>query len=130
MRESIVHRGHVLIVEDNQDLREVFAKVLGFAGYQFSVATTGREAIEMSVTTLPDIILMNVSLPDMRGTEAARWIKNNPRTTSIPIIAWSGLVGPNSREEALSAGMVDYLVKPFSAHELKYKIEKFIAWRR
>jgi len=73
---------------------------------------------------------MDFDLPDMTGADAARVIKNNPSTQTIPIIGCSALLGPKFRQAALEAGMVDYLIKPLSEEGITAKVARFIVSER
>lgn len=121
---------NILIVEDNQHLRKILAEIVRFYGYEVSEATTGTQAIKAAVFTKPNLILLDLGLPDMSGIEAGRAIRNNPQSAHIPIIACSASLQPEDREEALRGGMVDYLLKPISISLLKAKIETFILSER
>lgn len=120
----------VLIVEDNQHLREILGAFLGSSGYTIAEAATAREGIAKAASANPDLILLDLDLPDMKGTDAAQAIKKNPKTADIPIIGCSAFFGPEWRAEALRAGMVDYLLKPISAAVIKAKIEKLLLVER
>lgn len=120
----------VLIVEDNHHLREILAAILRTSGYAVSEAATAREAIVKAVSANPNLILLDLDLPDMKGTAAAQVIRKNSTTAHIPIIGCSAFLGTEWREEALRAGMVDYLLKPVSAAVIKEKIEEFILAER
>jgi CheY-like chemotaxis protein len=117
---------NILVVEDNEDLRQMFASILRFFGYQVSEAGSGSEAIEKAAFAKPSLILLDLSLPDMNGIDAARAIKKNRLTTDIPIIACSAYPRGEEMEEALRAGIVAYLQKPIPAALIKAKIEEFI----
>jgi CheY-like chemotaxis protein len=116
----------ILLVEDNEHLRQLLASMLRFFGYQISEARSGSEAIEKAAFAKPSLILLDLSLPDMNGIDAARAIKKNRLTTDIPIIACSAYSRGEEMEEALRAGCVDYLQKPIPAALIKAKIEEFI----
>src|SRR4026209_2305628 len=77
----------VLVVEDYQDAREMYAAYLSFSGYRVAEATNGVEAIEKTIELMPDIILMDLALPQMDGWEATRRLKLDERTKHIPIVA-------------------------------------------
>ena len=79
----------ILIVEDNQDLRQILVSMLRFSDYQVSEAATGTEAIEKAVSGEPNLIVLDLELPDLCGTMVAQAIRENPRTRRIPIIGWS-----------------------------------------
>ena len=116
----------VLIVDDDQHLREILAAMLRFSGYETSEAATGTEAVSKAISEKPDLILLDIELPQMRGPDVARAIRNNPTTAHIPIIGCSAFFGGEFRKEALEAGMDDYLVKPISLEVIKAKIVEFI----
>ncbi len=98
---------HVLIVEDNPHLRRILAGALEHRGYTISEATTGDEAIVTASKESPKLILLDLSLPDMTGTEAARALKQNPQTAHIPIVGCSALrVGMAGASVALWNGWV------------------------
>jgi|SRR2546428_14095414 CheY-like chemotaxis protein len=117
---------NILVVEDNDDLRQIFMSIIRFSGYQISEARSGSEAIEKAVFAKPSLILLDLGLPDMSGIDAARAIKKNRVTAVIPIIACSAYPSGEKMEEALRAGIVDYLQKPIAAALIKAKIEEFI----
>ncbi|SRR6266508_6297792 len=116
----------VLIVEDNEHLRQILASILRFSGYEIVEAGNGAEAIERAASGQARLILLDLDLPDMTGINVARSIKRNPPSAHIPIIACSAFSNGEGREESLRAGMVDYLQKPISAALIKAKIDQFI----
>jgi CheY-like chemotaxis protein len=113
----------LLIVDDNDHLREIFRALLQFSGYQTFDAATGIEAIDKACSMQPDLILMDINLPDMSGIDVVRAIRGNPQTSQIPIIGLSAVLARDLRDKALQSGMVDYLEKPISAELLRSKIE-------
>jgi len=119
----------VLIVEDNDHLREILAAILSSSGYAVSQAATANDAIAKAISTHPNLILLDLDLPDMKGTDAAWTLRKHSTTAQIPIIGCSAFFGPEWRAEALRAGMVDYLLKPISADVIKAKIAKYLAER-
>jgi two-component system cell cycle response regulator DivK len=120
----------VLIGEDDADLRRIFAEVLEHHGYKVSEAATGHEAIVTAINEKPKLILLDLSLPDMTGTEAASVLKRNPQTMNIPIVGCSAYFGPEWRDQALRSGMVGYLQKPVPLREIESVIEQFILLER
>ena len=120
----------VLIVEDNLHLRRILAGALEHRGYTISEATTGDEAIVTAIKENPKLILLDLTLPDMTGTEAARALKQNPQTAHIPIIGCSAHFGSEWREQALRSGMVGYVQKPVPLKEIETVIEQFILLER
>ena len=116
----------VLIVEDNQHLREILASILRYSGYDTLEASTGKEAIRKTVDAKPQIVLLDLDLPDIAGIEVARKIKATAGVSHIPIVACSASSGWEWREEALRAGMSEYLQKPIQIAVMKQIIDKFI----
>jgi two-component system cell cycle response regulator DivK len=116
-----------LVVEDGGDLRAVVVAVLTrVGGYETIEAANGREALEKAVSEKPDLILMDVDLPDISGIAAARAVKSNPGTAHIPIVAQTGWGSSRWKAAALAAGMVAYLQKPASMELIISTIEKFL----
>ena len=117
----------ILVVEDVADLRAVVVAALTrVGGYEIIEAADGREAVAKAVSEKPDLILMDVNLPDISGIDAARAVKSNPRTAHIPIIAQTGWISSRWKAAALAAGMVAYLQKPASLELIISTIEKFL----
>jgi CheY-like chemotaxis protein len=120
----------ILIVEDNEDLRRILVSMLRFSDYEVSEAATGTEAIQKTLSAEPNLIVLDLELPDLRGVEVAQAIRENPRTTRIPIIGWSANLGWEFRKAALDAGMIDYLEKPVHSAMIRAKIEEYLLTER
>jgi two-component system, cell cycle response regulator DivK len=116
----------ILLVEDNPATIDVMIKELEFFGYDCMVAEDGKQAVEMSSSRAPDLIIMDISLPKMDGLEAATLIRKNPKTQSIPILAATARALPGDREKCLEAGCDDYIAKPFTHRELGAAIKKLL----
>ncbi len=116
----------ILIVEDNLDLIDYMQDLLHNLEYDAIVATDGKQAVDMAADQLPDLILMDVVLPEMNGLEAARRIRQQPESKSIPILAVTARVLPQAREECLQSGCTDYISKPFTPKELASRIAKLL----
>jgi two-component system, cell cycle response regulator DivK len=114
----------ILIVEDNPDVRRVLTLSLRHLGYEIVEANTGSSGIALTVSEIPDLVLVDLSLPDVSGLEIAKAIKENPRTAEIPLVALSGHTEREMAAKALQAGMAAYLVKPIHTQELIKVIEK------
>ncbi|MEJ8856648.1 response regulator [Variovorax robiniae] len=114
----------VLIVEDNDSERDALSRRLVRQGFEISVASDGAGAIERARMESPDIILMDCSLPDIDGWEAARRLKADPGTQSIPIIALTSQGVPDESERALDAGCNDVDTKPLDIPRLIGKIHR------
>ncbi len=116
----------ILIVEDNIDVIYILRRQVANMGYETLLATNGKEAVEMASLHLPDLILMDIMLPEMDGLEATRLIRRNPKTQSIPIIAATARITMKDREECLQNGCDGYIAKPFTPAQLSANIEKLI----
>jgi CheY-like chemotaxis protein len=117
----------VLVVEDYQDAREMYAAYLTFSGYRVAEATNGIEAIEKTVELLPDIILMDLALPRMDGWEATRRLKEDARTKHIPIVALTGHALAGFAEGARQAGCDAFVTKPCLPDALVAEIQRILA---
>ena len=119
----------VLVVEDYQDAREMYAAYLQFSGYRVAEATNGEEAIEKTLELLPDIILMDLALPKMDGWEATRRLKSDERTKHIPIVALTGHALAGHAEGARQAGCDSFVTKPCLPDALVAEIKKMLSER-
>jgi CheY-like chemotaxis protein len=119
----------VLVVEDYQDAREMYAAYLAFSGYRVAEATNGIEAIEKTVELMPDIILMDLALPRMDGWEATRRLKENERTRHIPIVALTGHALAGHSELARKAGCDAFVTKPCLPDALLAEIQRMLSAR-
>jgi CheY-like chemotaxis protein len=119
----------VLVVEDYQDAREMYAAYLQFSGYRVAEATNGVEAIEKTLELMPDIILMDLALPKMDGWEATRRLKMDERTRHIPIVALTGHALAGHAEGARQAGCDSFVTKPCLPDELVSEIQRMLAAR-
>jgi CheY-like chemotaxis protein len=113
----------VLLVEDNEMNRDMLSRRLTRKGYEVVIATDGVEGIEMSVSSEPDLILMDMSLPRIDGWEATKQIKANPQTQSTPILALTAHAMSGDRQKALEAGCDDYDTKPIELSRLINKMQ-------
>jgi len=102
----------VLIVEDNVDNFELVRYLLDRAGYEVTCAANGREGVEMTRRDPPDLILMDLSLPELDGWDATRILKSDPATHGIPILALTAHTLPSERKRAIDAGIDGYISKP------------------
>lgn len=116
----------ILIVEDNRDSRELVVKVLTARGYRMVEAVDGLEALTKAVAELPDLILMDISLPKLDGYEVIQRLKTQEVFASTPIIALTAHAMKGDREKALAAGCQDYIAKPINIRELPKLIEALL----
>jgi two-component system cell cycle response regulator DivK len=120
----------VLVVEDYQDAREMYAAYLQFSGYRVAEATNGIEAIEKAIQLLPDIILMDLALPKVDGWEATKRLKSDPRTKDIPIVALTGHALAGFAEGAREAGCDAFVTKPCLPDALVAEIRRMLTKTR
>jgi two-component system, cell cycle response regulator DivK len=114
----------ILIVDDNHELLDVLQQ--GLKSYTLMVAGDGKEAVEQAYTLQPDLILMDIMMPEMDGPEAIRLIRQNPKTRSIPILAISAGISASAAEECALIGCDDFIAKPFSFKTLRSRIERLL----
>jgi two-component system cell cycle response regulator DivK len=103
---------HILLVEDNEKNMKLFRDVLRAAGYETLEATTGGRAVELAIAHEPDLVLMDVQLPDLDGVEALGRLRADERTASIPVLALTAQAMLGDRERFLAAGFDGYVSKP------------------
>ncbi len=114
----------ILLVEDNEDNRDMLSRRLERKDFIVVLAVDGQEGVNKAKEELPDIILMDMSLPIMDGWEATNILKASPETENIPIIALTAHAMSSDREKAIEAGCDDYDTKPVDFKRLIDKIEK------
>ena len=120
----------VLVVEDYQDAREMYAAYLQFSGYRVAEAANGLEALDKTRELMPDIILMDLALPKMDGWEATRRLKADEQTRHIPIVALTGHALAGHAEGARQAGCDAFVTKPCLPDALVTEIERMLSSRR
>lgn len=112
----------ILLVEDNEMNRDMLSRRLMKRGYEVVIALDGQQGVDMARTGLPDLILMDMSLPVVDGWEAARRLKGMDETRGIPIIALTAHAMTGDREKAVEAGCDDFDIKPVDLQKLLEKI--------
>lgn len=117
----------ILLVDDYQDGREMYADALKFAGFRALEASSGLEALQLAIDRLPDLILMDLSLPGMDGWEVTARLKKDSRTRHIPIIALTAHALQEERERAEQAGCDGFLAKPCLPDELLEEVKRVLA---
>ena len=116
----------ILLVEDNEMNRDMLKRRLERKGFRVTVAVDGRQGLEMAAGEIPDLILMDMSLPEIDGWEAARRLKADPSCARIPLLALTAHAMAGDRERALSAGCDDYDTKPVDLDRLLDKIRTLL----
>jgi CheY-like chemotaxis protein len=117
----------VLVVDDFQDNREMFAEFLAISGFRVAEAATGPEALERAFALIPDVILMDLSLPGLDGWEATRRLKSDARTRHVPVVALTGHVLADCSREAREAGCDAFLTKPCMPEALVSEVRRVLA---
>lgn len=105
-------KGRILIVEDNMDNYELVRIILERAGYDVFLAVNGRDGVDAARAQKPDLILMDLGLPEMDGWNATQKLKSNEETKSIPLYALTAHTQPRERKRAILAGCDGYVAKP------------------
>jgi two-component system, cell cycle response regulator DivK len=124
------HNPLVLVVEDYQDAREMYAAYLQFSGYRVAEASNGLEALDKTRELMPDIIRRDLALPKMDGWEATRQLKADERTRHIPIVALTGHALAGHAEGARQAGCDAFVTKPCLPDALVTEIQRMLSSRR
>jgi two-component system cell cycle response regulator DivK len=119
----------ILLVEDDELNRDMLSRRLQRKGFEVLIATDGRAGVILAETVIPDLILMDMSLPELSGLEAASAIKAMPSTRSIPIIALTAHAMESDRKRALQSGCDDYDTKPVDLQRLLGKMEALLTTR-
>ena len=116
----------VLVVDDYEDNRELYAVYLTLQGFEVQTAENGSEALAYAQTYAPDVILMDLSLPVLSGWDAIRTLKADPRTGAIPVIAFTGHAMASHLERAREVGADDLATKPCAPQEVEQKIRNLL----
>ena len=117
----------ILIVEDTKTIVMVEKMMLAGQGYDIKTAENGLKGLEMAMMLEPDLILLDVMMPEMDGIEMCRRLREDERTAEVPVIMVTTRGEPEQVEEAFLAGCTDYVTKPIDKFELIEKVEKYIA---
>ena len=116
----------ILIVEDELDLQQILAYNLEHAGYAVRVAGTGREALRLAQDEPPQLVLLDLKLPDMPGTQICKQLKEDPRTQAVPVVMLTARGEESDRVLGFELGADDYVVKPFSVRELLLRTQAIL----
>ena len=119
----------ILVVEDNEDNRDSLSRRLERRGFEVLLATDGKHGVEMAAAEKPDLILMDMNMPEMDGWEATRMIKASPDAAAVPVIALTAHAMTGDRERALESGCSDYHTKPVEFQKLLAQIETLLQRR-
>ena len=131
---STIHLSHsptrteqrVLLVEDNEDNRTIYSTVLRYLGYEVIEAEDGLRAVALARSELPDLILMDISIPGMDGWEATRVLREDPATRAIPIVALTAHALADDRKRATEVGFSSYLAKPIEPNAVVAEVRRWL----
>jgi CheY-like chemotaxis protein len=121
------NQSKILLVEDNETIRRAFAILLEDSGYEVLQAGSGSEALEISARRMPDLVLMDLGLPDMSGLDVTRKLKANPATERIAVVAITGRALETDQRACIEAGCIGYLAKPVDTRHLLRCIPEYLA---
>jgi two-component system, cell cycle response regulator DivK len=122
-----VNGSKILVVDDHADNRDVYALVLEHSGYQVMTASNGREAVEIARSRLPDLVLMDISMPVLDGLQATELLKGDAATRHIPVLVITAHDDPRMVRRSAAAGVAGYLLKPAPPAVVVAEIERCLA---
>jgi DNA-binding response OmpR family regulator len=117
---------HILVAEDERDIRELIKISLTIAGHQITEAVNGEEAVQLTKEVLPDLILTDVRMPKMTGYEACRVLKDDEATKHIPVVILSAKGQDEEIDKGRESGADDYIVKPFAPDQLAVRVAEIL----
>ena len=120
----------ILVVDDSEDMRDLIQRLLERAGYRVVLAEDEQASLTQAKLHHPDLVLMDLSLPDMDGWEAVRHLRKMPEFGSTPIIAVTAHVSPREEERAMAAGCTAHIGKPFDTRVLLQEVARLLTSRR
>lgn len=116
----------ILIVDDNYDNLLLLSYALEEFGYSAIQGTCGNDAIDLAAKSTPDLVLLDILLPDMNGMNVVRHLRKQEKTRHVPIIAVTALARPLERSKIIAAGFTDYISKPYMLDELHDLVSRYI----
>jgi len=125
-KESLTMKTNILVVDDEPDLLELIDTNLTAAGFNVVSAASGREALRLARELRPQLILLDVMLPELDGLEVCKLLRHDPATRSIPIVMLTARAAEIDRVLGLELGADDYITKPFSVRELVLRVKKLL----
>ena len=120
----------ILVIDDEPTNLELLTSILTNADYEVRSFLNGSQALESVRKMLPDLILLDIDMPDMNGFEVCEWLKSNPQTSDVPVIFVSGIDATEDIRQAFSLGAVDYVIKPFNPEEILLRVKNHLALRQ
>ena len=121
---------NILLIDDEETIQEVVQVGIGIeAGWQVAIASSGREGINLAQNHQPDAILLDVMMPDMDGIDTLSQLKNNAKTSNIPVIFLTAKAQAEEKNQFQSLGVVDVITKPFNSMTLASQVAKILGWK-
>ncbi|MFA6132707.1 MAG: diguanylate cyclase [Phycisphaerae bacterium] len=120
----------ILLVDDSADALAIAEAFLAPEGHQVICTSSGQEVLALAAVHMPDLILMDVDMPDLSGLEVCRALKADPKLNLIPVMFLSGLAGPEDKARGLDAGAMDYVAKPLNPYELPARVRAALRTKR
>jgi CheY-like chemotaxis protein len=117
---------HILVAEDERDIRELIKFTLEAAGHQITTVANGADAVEQAAGILPDLVMTDVRMPRMTGYEACKAIKENPATQHIPVVILSAKGQDEEVDAGREAGADEYILKPFAPSDLMQRVAEIL----
>ncbi len=119
-------KGRILVIEDDEDNLELVCFLLEQAGFELLQARDGREGLDLAFSHHPQMILLDMSIPEVDGWKVARQLKDSPETRDILIVALTGHTAPGDRKKALDAGCDGYISKPLDIPEFATEVAEYL----
>jgi len=119
-------KNEVLIVDDDIITQNMLKTALGNAGYHFVVASNGKEALEKAMGRIPGVIILDIMLPDLDGGEVAEILREDARTSEIPVIFLSSLISKEEERAGTKKDVVSFLAKPYNREILLNEVRRFL----
>jgi DNA-binding response OmpR family regulator len=116
----------ILVADDERDIRELIGFTLRFAGFEVVLVSDGIQAVEQAPLEQPDLILLDVRMPKVTGYEVCRQLKENPATSTIPVVFLSAKGREGEIQQGLDSGAVEYIVKPFAPDDLTSQVRDIL----
>ena len=120
----------VLVIDDDADIRELVAFKLEQAGLQVQTAADGQAGLELALAGPPDLVMLDLMMPKLSGLQVCRLLRDDPATAAVPVVLLTAKSGQADVRRAFSAGVDDYIVKPFSPRELVLRVQALLARTR
>ena len=124
---SLLRRKKILVVEDQTDLLELLREHFKDEGFAIATATNGVDAIRKARSLTPDLVLLDVILPELDGFAVCETLRKDPTTAHVPILMITGLPGQLTRCAGIESGATDFVTKPVTPHELLVRVKEMLA---